>query len=75
MTMLQYILSLMIRNGKVTVETPDLDMDQLREVVEGRAMRTLELIEGIAFEEALTDGEKVEGIQEVLEEENDLRSV
>ena len=75
MTMLQYILSLMIRNGKVTVETPDLDMDQLREVVEGRAMRTLELIEGIAFEEALTDREKVESIQKELEEENDLRSV
>lgn len=75
MTMLQYILSLMIRNGKVTVETPDLDMDQLREVVEGRAMRTLELIEGIVFEEALTDREKVESIQKELEEENDLRSV
>ena len=74
MTMLQYILSLMIRNGKVTVETPDLDMDQLREVVEGRAMRTLELIEGIVFEEALTDREKVESIQKELEE-NDLRSI
>lgn len=74
MTMLQYILALMIRNGKVTVETPDLDMEELRKAVDGRAVRMLELIEGIVFEEALTDREKVESIQKELEE-NDLRSI
>ena len=74
MTMLQYILALLIRNGKVTVETPELDMEELRKTVDGRAVRTLELIEGIAFEEALTDREKVESIQKELEE-NDLRSI
>lgn len=74
MTMLQYILAPMIRNGKVTVETPDLDMEELRKAVDGRAVRTLELIEGIVFEEALTDREKVESIQKELEE-NDLRSI
>lgn len=74
MTMLQYILALMIRNGKVTVETPDLDMEELRKAVDGRAVRTLELIEGIVFEEALTDREKVESIQKELEE-NGLRSI
>lgn len=75
MTMLQYILALLIRNGKVTVETPDLDMEELRKAVDGRAVRTLELIEGIVFEEALTDREKVESIQKELEEENGLRSI
>lgn len=74
MTMLRYILALLIRNGKVTVETPDLDMEELRKAVDGRAVRTLELIEGIVFEEALTDREKVESIQKELEE-NDLRSI
>ncbi len=74
MTMLQYILALLIRNGKVTVETPELDMEELRKAVDGRAVRTLELIEGIVFEEALTDREKVESIQKELEE-NDLRSI
>lgn len=74
MTMLQYILALLIRNGKVTVETPDLDMEELRKAVDGRAVRTLELIEGIVFEEALTDREKVESIQKELEE-NDPRSI
>lgn len=68
MTMLQYVLSVMIRNGEVTVETPELDMEQLQRVVDGRAVRTLEYIEGIAFEEALTDREKVEAIQKELEE-------
>lgn len=74
MTMLQYILALLIRNGKVTVETPELDMEELRKAVDGRAVRTLELIEGIVFEETLTDREKVESIQKELEE-NDLRSI
>lgn len=75
MTMLQFVLTTLIRNGKVTVETPDINMDELRQAVDNRAVWMLELIEGIVFEEALTDREKVEGIQKELEEENDLRSV
>ena len=74
MTMLQFVLSTLIRNGKVSVETPDINMEELRRAVDGRAVRTLELIEGIVFEEALTDREKVESIQKELEE-NDLRSI
>lgn len=67
MTMLQYVLSTLIRNGKVTVETPDLDMEELRRAVEGRAAGILERIEGIVLEEELTDREKVEQIQKELE--------
>lgn len=74
MTMLQYILALLIRNGKVTVETPGLDMEELRKAVDSRAVGTLELIEGIVFEEALTDREKVERIQKELNK-NDPRSI
>lgn len=68
MTMLQYVLSTLIRSGKVTVETPELDMEELRRAVEGRAAGTLERIEGIVLEEELTDREKVEQIQKELEE-------
>lgn len=74
MTMLQYILALLIRNGKVTVETPGLDMEELRKAVDSRAVGTLERIEGIVFEEALTDREKVERIQKELNK-NDPRSI
>ncbi len=39
MTMLQLVLSTLIRNGKVTVETPDLDLDELRKVARSRAFQ------------------------------------
>ncbi len=68
MTMLQLVLSTLIRNGKVTVETPDLDMDELRKVVQNRAEQKLREIEGIVFEEEMTDGEKVRYLQELLED-------
>lgn len=74
MTMLQFVLSTLIRNGKVTVETPDINMEELRRAVDGRAVRTLERIEEIVFEEVLTDQEKVERIQKELEKD-DLRSI
>lgn len=66
MTMLQFVLSTMIRNGKVTVEVPDLDMDELRKAVETRATSVLEEIKGIVCEEEMTDAEKVEWIQKRL---------
>ena len=74
MTMLQFVLSTLIRNGKVSVETPDINMEELRRAVDGRAVRTLERIEKIVLEEVLTDREKVERIQKELEKD-DLRSI
>lgn len=67
MSMLQYVLSTLIRNGKVTVETPDLDMDRLRQAVQCRAGNILEEIQGIVYEEEMTDEEKVAWIQKRLE--------
>lgn len=66
MTTLQFVLATLIRNGKVTVETPDLDMDELRRTVENRAERTLDEIRGIVCAEEMTDAEKVEWIQKRL---------
>lgn len=67
MTTLQFVLSTLIRNGKVTVELPDINMDELRQAVENRAEWTLEEIKGIVHEEEMTDAEKVAWIQERLE--------
>lgn len=67
MITLQFVLSTLIRNGKVTVEIPDINMDELRQTVENRAERALEEIKGIVYEEEMTDAEKVAWIQERLE--------
>ena len=67
MTTLQFVLSTLIQNGKVTVETPDLDMDELRHAVENRAEDMLERVRGVVCEEEMTDGEKVAWLQEYLE--------
>lgn len=67
MTMLQFVLSTLIRNGKVTVEIPELDMDELRRAVENRAEDMLERVRGVVYEEEMTDGEKVAWLQEYLE--------
>ena len=68
MTTLQYVLSILIRNGKVTVETPDLHMDELYQAVDTRVVRTLEEIRGVVYEEEMTDEEKVRWIKNRLEQ-------
>ena len=67
MTTLQFVLSTLIKNGTVTVETPDLDMDQLRQAIENRAEWTLPEVRGVVFEEEMTDAEKIAWLQKRLE--------
>lgn len=67
MTMLQFVLSTLIRNGKVTVETPDINMDELRRAVDTRAAAALEEIRDIVCAEEMTDTEKADWIQKRLE--------
>ena len=66
MTTLQFVLSTLIRNGKVTVETPNLDMDDLCRPVENRAEDMLRQVRGVVYEEKMTDVEKVAWLQEYL---------
>ena len=66
MTTLQFVLSTLIRSGKVTVETPDLDMDELCRAVENRAEDMLRQVRGVVYEEEMTDKEKVVWLQEYL---------
>lgn len=68
MTTLQLVLSTLIRNGKVIVETPDLDMDELRKAVWNEAEQALDEIRGVVYEEEMTDAEKVAWIQKRLEQ-------
>lgn len=69
MTTLQSVLSTLIQNGKVTVETPDLDMEALRRTVDTQAQRTLAEVRGVVFAEEMTDAEKVEWLQNRFMEE------
>ena len=54
------ILSTLIRNGKVVVKTPELDLEGLKRAVESDAQTTLEEIEEVVRGEGMTDTEKVE---------------
>ena len=63
MTTLRTVLSAMIRNGKVIVETPNLDLDELRRAVQNDSEMTLEEIEEVVYDEHMTDAEKVEWIR------------
>ena len=57
------ILSTLIRNGKVVVETPELDLEGLKRAVESDAQTTLEEIEEVVRGDGMTDTEKVEWIK------------
>lgn len=66
MKLLNTILAEQIRQGKVTVDIPRLDMDRLTESLSGEAAQTLREVAAVACAEEMTDGEKVRWIQERL---------
>ena len=67
MSTLQMVLSQLIRAGKVTVDIPDLDMEQLVKAVNNQSEWTLRCIAGYIVDEELTDSEKVDRIWRELE--------
>ncbi len=67
MKTLRAVLAYLIRQGKVTVEIPNFDMDKFREAVRSEAGQMLEEVEGIVWAEEMTDHEKMEWIQNRLE--------
>lgn len=69
MKIFQVVLSNLIRSGKVVVETPNLDLTELRNATRDYATELLDEMEGILYEDAMTDGEKVAEIQKLLERE------
>lgn len=68
MSTLQMVLSQLIRDGKVTVDIPDLDMEQLVNAVKNQSAWTLNCIAGYILDEELTDSEKVDCIRRELEQ-------
>ena len=68
MITLKSVLSNLIRQGKVTLEVPNLDMDELRKAVWNEAEQTLDEIRGVVYEEEMTDEEQVRWIQNRLEQ-------
>lgn len=68
MITLKSVLANLIRQGKVTLEVPNLDMDELRKAVWNEAEQTLDEIRGVVYEEEMTDEEKVRWIQNRLEQ-------
>ncbi len=66
MKIVNTILAELIRQGKVTVDIPGLDMDELKKLANGEAQRVLRKIaETVACDE-LTDAEKFTMIRDHL---------
>lgn len=66
MKLLNTILAQELRQGRVTVEIPGLDMDRLSDFLHSEAARTINEIAVIACSEEMTVEEKVSIIQEKL---------
>ena len=63
MKLLNTILAEQIRQGRVTVDIPGLDLDRLTESLSGEAARTLREVAAVACAEEMTDEEKIRWIQ------------
>ena len=61
--LLNTILAEQIRQGRVTVDIPGLDMDRLTEFLSGQAAQTLREVAAVACAEEMTDEEKIRWIQ------------
>ena len=66
MKLLNTILAEQIRQGRVTVDIPGLDMDRLTEFLSGEAARTLREVAAVACAEEMTGREKMRWTQERL---------
>ncbi len=63
MKYLDILLANLIREGKVTVDIPGLDMDELAGLVDSETQRTLRKIAETVGCDELTDGEKIAAIR------------
>lgn len=67
MNILRTVLAELIRSGKVTVEIPNLDMEQLKAYLYNESRQTLQDISYLLYEEELTDAAKIKCIRKRLE--------
>lgn len=66
MKLLNTILAQELRQGRITVEIPGLDMDRLSAFLHSEAARTINEIAAIACSEEMSAEKKVSVIQEML---------
>ena len=66
MKLLQNTLANLIRSGKVTVDIPNLDMDQLTQVLYSESAQTLRDIASVAYDDDLSPEDKIYIIQDRL---------
>ena len=66
MKLLQNTLANLIRSGKVTVDIPNLDMDQLTQFLYSESAQTLRDIASVAYDDDLSPADKIYIIQDRL---------
>ena len=66
MKLLQNTLANLIRSGKVTVDIPNLDMDQLTQFLYSESAQTLRDIASVAYDDDLSPADKIYIIQNRL---------
>ena len=66
MKLLQNTLANLIRSGKVTVDIPNLDMDQLTQFLYSESAQTLRDVASVAYDDDLSPEDKIYIIQDRL---------
>ena len=66
MKLLQNTLAHLIRSGKVTVDIPNLDMDQLTQFLYSESAQTLRDVASVAYDDDLSPEDKIYIIQDRL---------
>ena len=66
MKLLQNTLANLIRSGKVTVDIPNLDMDQLTQFLYSESAQPLRDIASVAYDDDLSPADKIDIIQDRL---------
>ena len=66
MKLLQNTLANLIRSGKVTVDIPNLDMDQLTQFLYSESAQTLRDVASVAYDDDLPPEDKIYIIQDRL---------
>lgn len=68
MRLFNILVSRAIMSGKVIIDTPNLDIDELERLLHDSSTETVRKISEVVYSEELCDREKVTALQEMLNE-------
>lgn len=68
MRLFNILVSRAIMSGKVIIDTPNLDIDELERLLHDSSTETVRKISEVVYSEELCDREKVTVLQEMLNE-------